>query len=271
MAAPELIHVGALLGPQIAETAEGMARGGVRAVELGLPFDPSVEGATREAATFAHRALTAAGIEVRVVHPALGPGVDLSSADEGVRRQSIRHYRDALEACVLLGARLMVVHAGSQYALGEAAEAARRAADSVGQIVGDAESMGITLVIENLPGGYVLESGGEVRSFVDGFGTPTVRACYDSGHAHITGGAVGAIEALAPVLAHLHIHDNDGTGDQHRMLGLGSIDWQAVGDALRVAGYRGPALLELPLPEGHTAISMRDRALELMGYSPLAF
>lgn len=266
MGTPEILHVGSLLGTQIDGTADAMARSGVAAVEVGFPLDPLTGDSMLGRAVAVDRALRAAGIAVRVVHPALGAERDLSSPDDALRESTIAHYREMIEACGLFGARLMVVHAGGFYALGDDVEAAKRAADSVGRFVHEAASTGVTLVVENLPSGYVLESAGAVRSFVEGFGTPTVRACYDSGHANITEDPAGAVEVLAPVLAHLHLHDNDGTADQHQMPGEGSIDWRAVGDALRAAGYVGPALLELPLADGHTAASMGARALGLMGY-----
>jgi len=166
-----------LLGTRIDKTADAMAESGVTAVEAGFPLDPAMGGTMKETAVTADRAFRNAGIEVRVVHPALGLERDLSSADDALR------------------------------------------------------------------------------------------ACYDSGHANITDHPAHAIGVMAPVLGHLHLHDNDGTADQHRMPGEGSIDWGAVGDALRTACYGGPALLELALADGHTAASMRSRTLELMGYA----
>jgi len=264
---PEIVHMAHLLGTRIDKTADAMAESGVTAVEAGFPLDPAMGGTMKETAVTADRAFRNAGIEVRVVHPALGLERDLSSADDALRASTVEHYRLMIEVCGLFGARFMIVHAGDRYTPGECAESVKRAADSVGSFVDLAAATGVTLVVENLPSGYVLESGREVFDFVEAFDSPTVRACYDSGHANITDHPAHAIGVMAPVLGHLHLHDNDGTADQHRMPGEGSIDWGAVGDALRTACYGGPALLELALADGHTAASMRSRTLELMGYA----
>lgn len=57
--------------------------------------------------------------------------------------------------------------------------------------------------------------------------------CFDVGHWYYA--AEGFVrqnlpqwlEAVAPRLQHLHLHDNDGSSDQHRGIGLGGIDFNA--------------------------------------------
>lgn len=45
----------------------------------------------------------------------------------------------------------------------------------------------------------------------------------------------------------LHMHDNDGRTDQHKIPKTGTIDWNAVFDALDAVGYRGIYNMELHL------------------------
>lgn len=58
--------------------------------------------------------------------------------------------------------------------------------------------------------------------------------CFDVGHWHYAAeGSVRRnlpqwIEAVAPRLGHLHLHDNDGGSDQHRGIGLGGIDFSLL-------------------------------------------
>lgn len=60
------------------------------------------------------------------------------------------------------------------------------------------------------------------------------RACLDLGHWHSFGkgrerGNLGEwLEALDPFLGHLHLHDNDGSTDQHLGLGRGTIPWDQL-------------------------------------------
>ncbi len=102
-----------LLGTRIDKTADAMAESGVTAVEAGFPLDPAMGGTMKETAVTADRAFRNAGIEVRVVHPALGLERDLSSADDALRASTVEHYRLMIEVCGLFGARSMIVHAGT--------------------------------------------------------------------------------------------------------------------------------------------------------------
>lgn len=44
------------------------------------------------------------------------------------------------------------------------------------------------------------------------------------------------LDVFAPLLKHLHLHDNDGSFDQHRGLGQGEIPWQAFFEGLEKRG-----------------------------------
>lgn len=66
--------------------------------------------------------------------------------------------------------------------------------------------------------------------------------CFDIGHWHSFAGGrdrknlVQWLAALAPVLTHLHLHDNDGSFDQHLAPGAGDIPWEAFFAALPTLG-----------------------------------
>ena len=59
-------------------------------------------------------------------------------------------------------------------------------------------------------------------------------ACLDVGHWHCFGKGCERgnlsewLAALDPFLGHLHLHDNDGSADQHLGLGLGGIPWEEL-------------------------------------------
>ncbi|MEF3697130.1 sugar phosphate isomerase/epimerase family protein [Desulfolutivibrio sp.] len=69
-----------------------------------------------------------------------------------------------------------------------------------------------------------------------------IGVCFDIGHWHSFAGGHALrnfdvwAEALAPVLTHLHLHDNDGTFDQHLAPGTGTIPWPTVFAALNGSG-----------------------------------
>ncbi len=69
-------------------------------------------------------------------------------------------------------------------------------------------------------------------------GMPQAGICFDVGHWHsFSNGRANSdmprwIEAFAPYLRHLHLHDNDGSNDGHLGLGQGAIDYGILLDSL---------------------------------------
>ena len=57
------------------------------------------------------------------------------------------------------------------------------------------------------------------------------------------------IRLLGKSVVCLHLHDNDGLTDQHRIPMTGTIDWPAVFDALDEIGYQGTYNMELHLDQ----------------------
>ena len=76
--------------------------------------------------------------------------------------------------------------------------------------------------------------------------------CVDTGHTNLAAKMgyppVGdVIRDLGELVEVLHLHDNNGIKDQHKILGMGIIDWQDVLSALREIGYSGYYNLETML------------------------
>jgi sugar phosphate isomerase/epimerase len=69
---------------------------------------------------------------------------------------------------------------------------------------------------------------------LDAISDPRVSACLDIGHAHCnsTTPVVDWVEKLGTRITHVHLHDNDGSDDQHLAIGEGSIPFLDVCNAL---------------------------------------
>lgn len=76
--------------------------------------------------------------------------------------------------------------------------------------------------------------------------------CVDTGHTHEAGSfwvpsVEDMIRRLGKDISLLHLHDNSGHWDDHMLLGMGTICWPAVFDALEEIGYCGNYNCEINL------------------------
>jgi hypothetical protein len=60
----------------------------------------------------------------------------------------------------------------------------------------------------------------------DRVASPNLGFCYDAGHRNCKEPDIDLLSLFGDKLVALHLHDNDGTGDQHRVPFEGKIDWK---------------------------------------------
>ena len=116
------------------------------------------------------------------------------------------------------------------------------------------EEYGITVCAENMWQCYgdsdkiwdsTCSRAEEFVRYIDGVGSPFVKACVDIGHTVLVGeNPVNMIKALGNRVAALHVHDNDGIKDEHTVPFHGIIKWNEVAKALKDIGYSGEITLE---------------------------
>jgi sugar phosphate isomerase/epimerase len=230
-------------------------------------------------------ATRAAGVPFDSIHGHFGEDIDPCSLETELRDHALRVYRDEARLAKELGGPMVVVHAapvnpGRRCMTPEeaAASQALRWPKLRSFLIGlaeVAEREQVTFLLENLP--YNCAAGQDAPALarlVLSMGSDRVRMCFDTGHAHIAAGKPGlhadapsvaeALRQCAPAVAYLHIHDNDGTDDQHRWPGDGSIDWSAVAAVLRETGLEAPRMLEVFAPEAEIeAVARSERVARI--------
>lgn len=72
-----------------------------------------------------------------------------------------------------------------------------------------------------------------------------VGLCYDSGHGNLAGAGLDGLERCKDRLIAVHLHDNDGKGDQHKLPFTGTIDWQRLTRLLAQSSYTKCVSLEV--------------------------
>lgn len=246
------------------EVLRGLAQAGIPAIELFCArphFDYRSPQEIRELAGWlSGNQLTLHSVHAptdRNLSPQRESGVPLSICDDEPvrRRDAVDEVKRALDLAEFIPYRLLVQH------LGHARERADprkfdAAFSSLEHLMIFAKQRGVTLALENTPG--ELATPENLRQFIRDTRLSDLRLCLDTGHAHMEGGALRAIEAMRDLMVTTHIHDNRGEKDEHLMPYDGTIDWDAV---LKSLPGRMPLVFELR----ESSAPMVEKAVAVFG------
>ena len=252
----------------ILDALEGAAEAGIRTVEIGTPprhFDPFAPGEVESV----RAALERLGMRAVSMHAPFGGAWELSEPDGAHSDAAVVSLLGAAEALRRLGGGIMVVHPSDvPRHRADPAERLVESARSLTRLCEGCRGLGIRVAVET-PLPHLI--GGDPAEFerllgaVDG----EIGVCLDTGHVHLGHHLGRFLEVAGDRLAHVHVHDNRGTGDDHLAPGEGSVNWEAVFSGLAGARYQGRLMLELHCPEGPLAehfIGAHRRLRELMSH-----
>lgn len=183
--------------------------------------------------------------------------VNIASLCDYAHRSSLRAVKRSVELASRLNALYLTLHCGSfsrDYPPSLFSKAWERSRRSVAKLGDYASELGVTLGLENKEKAKdrnILVSPKELASFMEGL-DEGVGVVYDVGHANTWGltaeGHIDFISSLSGRLVAFHVHDNDGTADQHLEIGKGKIDFGALIPFMRAQGV--PMTLEVHSLEG---------------------
>jgi len=209
-----------------------VAEAGIKHVVLG-PRMGNIDFLDHRLASMARDILVRLELRAVACHGLLFGHFDLNEPEEGSIPHMMESHCRLMNHMAEIGCRTYVCHPGTAPrgdARGPHWDRVRKTLD---ELAPRAQSLGLTIALETLPPGYLGDNAEELLRFVDEYACPQVGICYDSGHAHIAEDAMSVLTTLAPLIVTAHLHDNDGTSDDHRIPGLGTIDWSAVVPVLR--------------------------------------
>jgi len=148
--------------------------------------------------------------------------------------------------CEAINARTLVLHRES---LGLYDPSSRPDFPAIKRLAEAAREAGVQLVLEN--GRDTLWALDLILDEIGDDPTETnLGICIDIGHAHLSKDAgrqpiENYLKRYREQLIHLHLHDNLGKQDNHRLLGKGSVDWEKLFNVVEAIRYNGPAVLEI--------------------------
>jgi len=159
-----------------------------------------------------------------------------------------------LPDCAQTGITGLVVHGGSHP---DQREGIRLTRETFAAVLPEFEKAGVVLNLENhYPYAYknCQELFSEVWEFQEvlSLNSPSLRFCFDTGHANMANNGVELIRELAPWLTYVHLADNGGVDDDHCGFREGTTDWDGYLAALRDIGFDGTYCVEFPVREDHT-------------------
>jgi len=254
----------------LADALRGLARHGLRALELTTApphlFTPAFGPYERRELA---RLLRALDLRVVSVNPTF-VDLNLISTNPEVRALSERQLAAEIELAAELEAAVVVVIAGRRHALVPAPDEAARAVldDGLGRLLRRAETLGVTLALENNPYGY-LGAAADLIEIVERFGSPRLAITYDVANALALEDPAEGVKRVGRYLALAHVSDTWRARWAHTSIGRGEVDFAAFARALHEIGFGGPTVYELADGEDPEPRLPDDlAALQAAGWAP---
>ena len=160
--------------------------------------------------------------------------------------EALRHWA---EISARTGVKGLVIHGGSYPDREEGIARTRRTLE---EVLPTFEEANVVLYLENHYA-YNYHDCQELFSKVWEFervfslDSPSLRFCFDTGHAHLTENSEDLLENLQKYLVHVHIADNHGVDDDHVPYKRGTVPWDIIWKTLREINFNGTFCVEFPV------------------------
>ncbi len=182
------------------------------------------------------------GLQMLSIHGSAGVEKKWDSPCEYERVAGVELVCNRLEMAETLGAGVVIMHFDRLPACVEEKgpywERMRRSLDAIERV---ARRRGVKLALEN----YEDESYEEAKTFFAAYGPDFLGFCYDSGHGNMgRGEGLDRLEEVKSRLIAVHLHDNDGKVDQHRLPFRGTVDWKRLIQLIASSSYQNGINLE---------------------------
>lgn len=173
--------------------------------------------------------------------------LNIGARDSGIRQVSFERLIWALETAARLGSDLVVIHPGyGPWVLQHNfLPWLKRAEKLLQKLATHAASLNLKIAFENIHD----STPDDLLSLLKAVDFPHVGICFDVGHYNVFSRLPMKLwfEALGEHIFECHLHDNDGSADQHLAIGDGKIDYLPLQDWLKsLPDHKKPVLtLEL--------------------------
>jgi sugar phosphate isomerase/epimerase len=178
--------------------------------------------------------------------------VNLASLNPTIREASVKTTLDCLELAKKLGAEILVIHGGnlpSNYSLKFMEEAKKSLILSLEELVQVAEKEEIIIGLENHAKGFnigMIKNVEEHLFFLKKTNSKFLKAVFDIGHANLYGVPIeDYTRKIKDFLVEIHLHNNEGTKDNHYPLDQGNLDVESFLELIEELDISVPLVLEM--------------------------
>lgn len=184
------------------------------------------------------------GLQLNDLHASAGIEKRWLSPVAYERLAGVELVQNRIEMAARLGSNVIILHMPvaptAQPALQSFWDAVRRSLEAFQPF---ACQRGVRIALENLTDGNFAT----VRQVLGEYPPEFVGLCYDSGHGNITGDGLEQLEPVKDRLISLHLHDNDGIGDDHLPLFAATVDWLKLAGIIARSSYTEMVSLEVSM------------------------
>lgn len=183
------------------------------------------------------RWLTEYGLQLLDLHGSAGVEKNWVSLREYERLAGVELVKNRIEMTGDLGGGVVIMHTGPVPHGQEQAfwSQLRRSLDELEPL---ARTRGVRIAVEN----------GEwstLTKLLPAYAPEYLGVCYDSGHGNLGKGSPADLAQIKNRLISVHLHDNDGQADQHKLPFTGTVPWPHLASILAGSSYARCVSLEV--------------------------
>jgi sugar phosphate isomerase/epimerase len=182
------------------------------------------------------------GLKLLDLHASAGIEKRYDSLREYEHRSGVDLIKNRIEMAARLGSDVVILHVpqGPQ-AEPEKTQFETQVLKTLDALQPLAANHGVRIAVENL----LVNNFSRIRDLFTRYDHDYLGLCYDSGHGNICDKQFDGLRSVKDRLISVHLHDNEGHSDQHRLLFSGTIDWQELAKIMAASSYKKCVSMEL--------------------------
>jgi sugar phosphate isomerase/epimerase len=157
------------------------------------------------------------------------------------RKAGVELVQNRIHMAARLGADVVIIHVPSDTGVEVREKLLGPVRRSLDELLPFAQSHSIRIAVENME----TDDFGMLTTLLDAYDESALGLCYDSGHGNMDGRGLDNLEKVKERLIALHLHDNDGTVDQHKLPFTGTVDWERLACIIADSPYEQCLNLEV--------------------------